>query len=103
MCGPRPPDQNVPCCTADVRGEFASVGVVDLPAIGRWLWRATVATEWTIVNDLVLSGGAVLRLASGAIVDPARREDLNALEGARAVAFDEAQERAGLVLFQSPD
>ena len=61
-----------------------------------------MATDWTIVKDLVLSGDAVLRLSSWTIVDSARREDLNALEGPRAVAFDEAQERAGLVLFQLP-
>ena len=48
----------------------------------------------------MLSGDALVRPSGWTIADSIRREDLLSLRGERAVAFDGAQERSGLVLFQ---
>lgn len=65
-------------------------------------FRAQCANEWRVVPEFVISDGALLRLEDGTIVDSALMADLGGVEAERAVAFDAALERGGLVLFQRP-
>lgn len=62
-------------------------------------YRCDRATDWRLEHGFVRTGGAVLRLDGWRLVDSVPQRELLALTGARAVAWDEAQARAGYILF----
>jgi hypothetical protein len=62
-------------------------------------YRVDRATDWRVENGFVRTGGVVLRLEAWKLVDAVAQDQLLALNGDRAVAWDEAQVRAGFILY----